>query len=152
MKQVFKSSCMFVALALLLGLTVTANATASSNLTLADQVNAGRELFSGTCSKCHQANGGGLQDVIPPLSGSDFLNSNPRRSIGILLRGLHGNVKVNGKDFDSTMPSMKLFNNDEIANVLTYVLNSWGNKGGRIDSSEVKAERDKLTATVPAGH
>jgi nitrite reductase (NO-forming) len=127
-------------------------AAAAGNLTVQDQVNAGRELFAGTCSVCHQANGAGLPGVFPPLAGSDFLNADIHRAVKIVLRGLNGKVKVNGNEFDSVMPPMSQLNDDEVANILTYVLNSWGNKGGKIDADEVKQERAKAAPAPAAGH
>ena len=132
--------------------STAAKAAESGTLTVQDQVNAGGQLFAGTCSVCHQANGAGLPGVFPPLAQSDYLNADPQRSIGVLLRGLSGKVSVNGKDFDSVMPAMNQLNDDEVANILTYVLNSWGNKGGRILSSEVKAERAKAVPVKAAAH
>jgi len=131
--------------------SVATKAAASGTLSLQDQVNAGRELFAGTCSVCHQPNGAGLSGVFPPLAGSDFLNADPQRAVGIALHGLSGKVVVNGKDYNSLMPPMSQLNDDEIANILTYVLNSWENKGGHIDASMVKSERAKVVAPA-AGH
>jgi nitrite reductase (NO-forming) len=127
-------------------------AAASGTLTLQDQINAGRELFAGTCSVCHQANGAGLPGVFPPLAQSDFLNSDLHRAVGIPLHGLTGKIVVNGKDYDSVMPPMNQLNDDEVANILTYVLNTWDNKGGRVDATEVKGERAKAVAAPAAGH
>ncbi|MEB0138076.1 copper-containing nitrite reductase [Undibacterium sp. CCC2.1] len=116
-------------------------------LSLQDQVNAGAQLFAGTCSVCHQSNGAGLAGVFPPLAKSDYLNADPTRAIGILLHGLNGKVSVNGKEFDSVMPAMNQLNDDEVANILTYVLNTWDNQGGRISAAAVKTVR--ATAVVP---
>jgi nitrite reductase (NO-forming) len=127
----------------LASVTKATQAAASGTLTLQDQINAGRELFAGTCSVCHQSNGAGLPGVFPPLAQSDFLNSDLHRAVGIPLRGLTGKVTVNGNEFNSVMPPMTQLNDDEIANILTYVLNSFGNKGGQIGASEVKTERAK---------
>ncbi|MFZ6746747.1 copper-containing nitrite reductase [Undibacterium sp. JH2W] len=132
--------------------STAAKAAESGTLTVQDQVNAGGQLFAGTCSVCHQANGAGLPGVFPPLAQSDYLNADPQRSIGVLLRGLSGKVSVNGKDFESVMPAMNQLNDDEVANILTYVLNSWGNKGGRILASEVKAERAMAVPAKAAAH
>ncbi len=127
------------------------NAAANGTLTLQDQVNAGKDLFAGTCSVCHQANGAGLAGVFPPLAKSDLLNADPQRAVGIALHGLTGKVIVNGSEYNSVMPPMNQLNDDEIANILTYVLNSWANSGGRVDAAMVKAERAK-PAAAPTGH
>jgi nitrite reductase (NO-forming) len=127
-------------------------AAASGTLTLEDQIKAGQALFAGTCSVCHQGNGAGLPGVFPPLAKSDYLNADRHRAITAVLRGLNGKINVNGKDYDSVMPPMSQLNDDEIANILTYVYNSWDNKGGRISTEEVKAIRSKATPVVAAGH
>ena len=126
-------------------------AAASGTLTLQDQVQAGKELFVGTCSVCHQANGAGLAGVFPPLAQSDYLAKDPQQVISVVLHGLSGKLKVNGKDYDSVMPPMNQINDDGVANILTYVLNSFGNAGGRITTDDVKRVRaTKVAAPAPA--
>jgi nitrite reductase (NO-forming) len=126
--------------------TATANA-ASGTLTIQDQIKAGQQLFAGTCSVCHQANGEGLANVFPPLAKSDFIASEVKRLANIVLGGLSGKVTVNGKDYNSVMPPMNQLNDDEVANILTYVLNSWGNPGGAVSTDDVKKAR---AGTAPA--
>jgi nitrite reductase (NO-forming) len=126
-------------------------AAAKGALTVEDQINAGKVLFTGTCSVCHQANGEGLPGVFPPLAKSDFIAADPKRPVEILLHGLSGKVTVNGKEYDSVMPPMTQLNDDEIANILTFVLNSWGNPGGRITVEDVaKARAQPAPAAAPA--
>ena len=108
--------------------------------------------FTGTCSVCHQANGRGLPNVFPPLAGSDFLMTDKQRSIGIVLNGLSGKVSVNGAAFDSVMPPMSQLNDDELANILTYVRNTWGNSGEAVSAAEVKAVRDSTKRPEGAAH
>jgi nitrite reductase (NO-forming) len=128
-------------------------AAATGTLTPKDQIAAGQALFAGTCSVCHQANGAGLPGVFPPLAKSDYLGQDPKRAINVVLHGLSGKVKVNGKDYDSVMPPMNQLNDDEVANILTYVLNSWGNPGGAISADDVKKQRAAKPATAnQAGH
>ena len=128
-------------------------AAAAGTLTPKDQIAAGQALFAGTCSVCHQANGAGLAGVFPPLAKSDWFGQDPKRAIGAVLHGLSGKMKVNGKDYDSVMPPMNQLNDDEVANILTYVLNSWGNPGGSISAADVKKERAAKPATTnQAGH
>ncbi len=134
------------------GVSAATKAAASGTLTLQDQINAGRELFAGTCSVCHQANGAGIPGVFPPLAKSDFLAADPHRAIGIALRGLTGKVVVNGGEYNSVMPPMSQLNDDEVANILTFVLNSWDNKGGNIDAATVKAERAKPAVAPKSEH
>jgi nitrite reductase (NO-forming) len=109
--------------------SLAAASTEKGTLTLEQQVKAGEALFTGTCSVCHQPSGQGIEGVFPPLAGSDLLATTPKRAIGIALNGLSGAVTVNGKTYNSVMPPMSQLNDDEIANILTYVTHSWGNKG-----------------------
>ncbi|HET9642886.1 MAG TPA: copper-containing nitrite reductase [Burkholderiaceae bacterium] len=134
-------------------LDAVAAATAAlekGTLTKEDQVHAGQALFAGTCSVCHQANGAGLPGVFPPLATSDYLAADPKRAIDVLLRGLNGKITVNGTEYNSVMPPMNQLNDDEIANILTYVLNSWGNPGERILPDEVRKARAGAAAKVTA--
>jgi nitrite reductase (NO-forming) len=112
-------------------------------LTLEEQVTLGKNVFESNCLACHQANGEGIPNAFPPLAKSDFLNADHNRAIGILLNGRSGPITVNGKNFDSVMPAIAL-NDEQIANVLTYVLNNFGNNGGQVTPSQVKAKRKPM--------
>ncbi|MDN7673661.1 copper-containing nitrite reductase [Burkholderia oklahomensis] len=133
-------------------LVKTSATTPAAPLSLQGQVKAGGAVFASTCAVCHQSGGAGLPGVFPPLAGSDFLAANPKRAISILLHGLNGKVTVNGHDYDSAMPPMAQLTDDEVANVLTYVLNSWGNPGGRVGVEEVAKVRTKTPAVAEASH
>jgi nitrite reductase (NO-forming) len=78
----------------------------------------------------------GVPKAFPPLAGSDFLLADKRRAIGVVVNGLEGPVKVNGETFNSVMPKLAL-SDDDVASVVTYILNSWGNKGDVIQSADV---------------
>jgi nitrite reductase (NO-forming) len=135
----------------LAAVTQATKAASSGNLTKEEQIKAGQQLFA-TCAVCHQSNGEGLPGVFPPLAKSDLIAADPKRPISILLKGLTGKITVNGKDYNSVMPPMSQLNNDEIANIVTYVLNSWGNPGGRVSADEVAKARADQTAAKPAEH
>jgi nitrite reductase (NO-forming) len=125
-----------------------AAAAQSGSLTLEQQIAAGKDLFAGTCSTCHQANGQGLPGVFPPLAGSSVLKAEPKRIVSIMLHGLSGKITVNGKDYDSVMPPMSQLRDDEVANIGTFVLNSWGNPGGRITAEEAAAARKQAAPSA----
>jgi nitrite reductase (NO-forming) len=126
-----------------------AAAKAAGTLTKEAQVEAGRVLYTGTCSVCHQDDGAGLPNVFPPLAKSDFLMADKERSIAVVLNGLSGPVTVNGAAFNSVMPPMSQLADDEIANILTYVRNSFGNEGDAVSKEEVAKVR--ATTERPAG-
>jgi len=66
----------------------------------------------------------------------------PKRAISIALNGLSGPLTVNGKTYNSVMPPMSQLNDDEIANILTYVTHAWGNQGtGAFTAAEIRAVR-----------
>ena len=127
-------------------------AAARGTLTKEQQIKAGESRFTGTCSVCHQANGEGLPNVFPPLARSDFLMADKQRAIGIVLNGLTGKVTVNGNVFNSVMPPMSQLNDDELANILTYVRNSWGNSGEVVSADEVKQVRASTKRPEGAAH
>ena len=129
-----------------------AEARAAGRLTIEDQIKAGEALYTGTCSVCHQANGTGHPDVFPPLAGSDYLMADKKRAIGVVVNGLSGPVTVNGKEYNSVMPPMSQLTDDEIANILTYVRNSWGNKGEAVSKDEVADVRKSTPRPAGAAH
>lgn len=132
--------------------TSASAAAKAGSLTKEDQIKAGEALFNGTCSACHQADGKGIPAVFPPLAGSDFLMADKDRSIGIVLNGLNGKVTVNGADFNSSMPPLSNLNDDEIANILTYVRNSFGNTGDAVTAEEVRTKRAATARPPGAAH
>ena len=107
--------------------------------TKAERIELGRKLFT-ICAACHQPTGRGLPNVFPPLAGSDFLNADKSRAIKTVIYGRQGAVVVNGMKFNNNMPSFPLSDSD-IANVLTYVYNSFGNAGLEVTPDEVKTLR-----------
>jgi nitrite reductase (NO-forming) len=129
----------------------TAAAMRAGSVTKEQQVEAGRLLYNGTCSVCHQNEGGGMPGVFPPLAGSDYLVADKRRAIEIVLNGMTGPVTVNGEEFNSVMPPMSQLTDDGIANILTYVLNSWGNEDGTVTPQEVTEVREATKGERPPG-
>jgi nitrite reductase (NO-forming) len=124
----------------------------AGKLTKEAQIAAGKVLYSGTCSTCHQMDGNGLANIFPPLAKSDFLMADKLRAIHIVLNGLTGPVKVNNATYNSVMPPMSQLNDDEIANILTFVRNEWGNKGDAVSAVEVKQVRAETKRPPGAAH
>jgi nitrite reductase (NO-forming) len=132
--------------------TAVAHAAAAmqrGTLDIKQQIAAGEVLYKGTCSVCHQVAGQGLPSVFPPLAKSDYLMHDKERAITIVLNGLSGRVTVNGDSYNSVMPPMSQLNDDDIANILTFVRNSWGNEGGAVLPAEVAGLR--ATTQRPPG-
>jgi len=99
----------------------------------------------GTCQSCHQANGMGIEGTFPPLAGSDFLLADKQRAIVQTLKGASSEITVNGKKYPGgvmgpAVAAVKL-TDQEVADVVNYILNSWGNKGGTVTVDDVIAAR-----------
>lgn len=107
-----------------------------------ERIALGKKVYMNSCFACHQNNGEGLNSSFPPLAKSDYLNADIKRTIRIVLEGLTGEITVNGDKYNSIMPSQNL-TDEEIANVLTFVYNSWGNSGKEVTPDMVKSERKK---------
>jgi mono/diheme cytochrome c family protein len=110
----------------------------------------GGEVFhrEAHCATCHQPDGKGLDPAFPPLVGTPWVTGSEERLIKIALHGIHGKIEVNGKTYDPEkgVPPMTAFgailNDKELAAVLTYVRNSWGNKAAPVSAETVKKVRE----------
>ncbi|HYE33385.1 MAG TPA: c-type cytochrome [Methylomirabilota bacterium] len=102
----------------------------------------GRTLYLRNCVICHQVTGMGMPGTFPPLAKSDFLMNERERSIRAVVEGMSGEITVNGKRYNGSMPPA-LLKDDEAAAVLNYARNSWGNKGEAITAEEVGRIRSK---------
>lgn len=108
---------------------------------MAERMEFGKNTYMQTCFACHQAEGQGIPNAFPPVAKSDYLNADVTRAIDIVLHGLTGEITVNGEKYNSIMTAQAL-SDDEIANVLTYVYNSWGNSKKEVTPAMVKAVRN----------
>ena len=100
----------------------------------------GRELYGNSCGACHQAHGKGLANMAPTLAKSDWVNGSLSRLIGVAVHGLSGPIKVNGKlaeNIPPIMPPHGYMKDDQLADVLTYVKNAWGNRSGLVSAQEI---------------
>jgi mono/diheme cytochrome c family protein len=97
------------------------------------------------CATCHQANGKGLAPAFPPLNNSPWVTGDTDRLIKLTLHGLMGPLEINGQKFDGAVPMTPfggILKDDEVAGVLTYVRNQFGNKAPAITPQDVKRVRD----------
>ncbi|AUC81161.1 copper-containing nitrite reductase [Lacinutrix sp. Bg11-31] len=104
---------------------------------LEEQMELGKQVYMQTCFACHQAEGQGIPNAFPPLAKSDYLNADVNRAIGIVLKGKTGEITVNGKKYNSVMTRQSI-SSDEIADVMTYIYNSWGNNKTNVTKSQVE--------------
>jgi nitrite reductase (NO-forming) len=121
-----------------------------AGLTREIQMAKGQQVFMQTCFVCHQPNGQGIPGQIPPLAKSDYLMADKERAIRAVLQGLSGEITVNGKKYNGQMIPLNTLTDDEIANALTYVRNSWGNSGDAAAVAEVRRIRSEAPAVTSA--
>jgi nitrite reductase (NO-forming) len=100
----------------------------------------GKELYSLYCQSCHMEKGEGVEGLYPPLAKTSYLK-NTRKIIDIILKGQFGEVIVNGKKYNTDMPAQAYLTDEQIADILTYIRSSWGNKYPPIKPAQVKAQR-----------
>ena len=115
---------------------------AASRAADAPQMERGRGLYLQHCFYCHQADGQGSPGTFPALAKSDFLMADRVRAIRILCEGIGGEIVVNGEKYNGRMP-VPVLDDAQAADVLTFVLNSWGNSAPAANAAEIKAVRAK---------
>jgi len=114
----------------------TPKVVVNTSKTLAEKMESGKKIYMQTCFACHQAEGQGIPNAFPPLAKSDYLNADVNRAIGIVLKGKTGEITVNGVKYNSVMTRQAISNN-EIADVMTYIYNSWGNNKTNVTKAQV---------------
>lgn len=129
--------------------------TASKSAVVAqvDPVAAGKRLYNqpGACVTCHQANGMGIPGAFPPLVGSEWVLGSEERLVRIVLHGLAGEIKVKGVVYNSVMPAFGEgggfnWNDERVANVLSYIRHEWGNSASLVDKAKVTEIRTQAAA------
>ena len=109
---------------------------------MAKSIANGKNVYTNNCMNCHMEDGKGLESAFPPIAKSDFLKRPPKDLINVILKGQSGEIKVNGVLYNGMMPAQDYLSDEEIADVLNYINNSWGNKNLKpILPSQVKLLR-----------
>jgi mono/diheme cytochrome c family protein len=103
----------------------------------------GKKVYDLTCLACHQANGSGVPNLNPPLKQTKWVLGDKDTLIKILLNGMNEEIEIDGEYFSNTMPSQAALKDEQIADVLTYIRNSFGNKADAVTVEEVKKLRPK---------
>lgn len=97
----------------------------------------GKKLYETYCSNCHQTDGKGFAKLYPPLAGADYLLDNLPAAACIIKNGMEGELEVNGVTYNQMMPANQSLTPLEIAEILTYISNSWGNESGLSNARDV---------------
>ena len=113
------------------------------------QADRGKKIFSANCAVCHQPNGlGAASQGYPPLAGSEIVNGGSKRVGMIVLKGLQGPITIKGQQFGTAVmqPWDKTLTDAKIADVITYIRQEWGNKGGPVSAAQIAALRKELAS------
>ncbi len=108
---------------------------------MAELMTAGEASYKTNCAACHQPTGQGLAGAFPPLAKSDFLMKDRTKVIATVVQGRSGEISVNGMKYNGVMPNMGHLADKDIAAILTYVSNSWGNKASAFNVAEIAQVR-----------
>jgi len=110
----------------------------------------GKALFTANCAVCHQATGAGVPGVFPPLDGSEWVTTDSRVVVNILLHGVEGEIKVKDTVYRGSMPPFgEQLSDDELAAVATYIRSQWSNSADAVNAGQVAAERTAVARTTP---
>jgi mono/diheme cytochrome c family protein len=119
---------------------MTAASPGGAMVAAAGNAAAGKTVYDTNCSSCHQANGEGSPGAFPPLAGNSTVTGLPGTVIHIVKYGLTGPVTVAGKTYNGMMPAWGTqLSNVQIADAVTYIRTSWGNKAKPVTTAEVAA-------------
>ena len=105
-------------------------------------MSAGKTIYMQSCVTCHQTDGGGVGNLNPPIIKTNYVLGNKTRLINVVLKGL-SQQEVDGEKYSNAMPPLNYLTDKQVANVLTYIRNSFGNKASAITAEEVKKTRGK---------
>lgn len=103
----------------------------------------GKKVYDSFCLVCHMADGSGVPGMHPPLIQTEWVTGDKNRLIDITLNGMSGKIEVNGETYNSIMPPHSHLTDKQIADVLTYVRQSFGNNASEITVEEVQKVRNK---------
>ena len=108
---------------------------------MTQKMEAGKTVYNSYCIACHQQDGSGVPGAFPPLRETEWVNGEKDTLISIVLNGLQGPIEVNGEQYNNVMTPHNFLSDDEVAAVLTYVRNSFGNNASEVTADEVAALR-----------
>lgn len=115
----------------------------SEEIKLEQYLVAGQQLFIQHCSSCHQTDGQGLAQLFPPLNKSDYLDNHLDSVACIIHNGLSGDIVVNGVTYNQPMPAIPQLTALDIAEITTYIFNSWGREHGIIGVKEIEKKLEQ---------
>lgn len=131
------SNTLSVFFLLLLLIGCTPNQKSGNSVKFQQYFVEGEQLYIQHCSNCHQKSGKGLGLVYPPLDESDYMNENIDDVLCLIKNGISGELIVNGKGYNQAMPGIPTLTDLEIAEIATYIYNSWSHNHGIVEVKQV---------------
>jgi mono/diheme cytochrome c family protein len=117
----------------------------SNNKLVAASAARGKTVYLQRCMVCHQADGGGVPKLNAPLDGASSVNgTNIAKLVKNIVKGFNDRVEIDGEFYENAMPAAADLTDQQIADVLTFIRNSWTNKAGPVTTLQVKQTRSKL--------
>ncbi|WP_423147665.1 c-type cytochrome [Rubrolithibacter danxiaensis] len=120
------------------------NASKTQQPGLKESIARGQKVYTQYCVTCHQVDGSGVPRLNPPLIKTSYVLGDKTELAKIVLNGFNEQVEIDGEYYSNTMPPFKALSDQEVADVLTYVRNNFGNKASQVNSALVKMVRATL--------
>jgi mono/diheme cytochrome c family protein len=125
MKKVILYSLLFLAIAAIINACQSAD-----EIEMAKYLSNGKDIYESRCQNCHGKNGEGLGELAPPLTDTVFLKANKQQLACYIKNGANQPMLINGKTYQEKMPAFKDLHDIDVAQVIVYITNSFGNKQG----------------------
>lgn len=138
-----KASIVFVLMIFFIYLLMQPTSTAARQSALKASMERGKPIYNKYCLSCHQADGSGVPGLNPPLIKTTWVTGDKKRLINIVLKGMNQPIEIEGDTYENVMAPHGFLKDDQVADVLNYVRNSFSNKASIVTAAEVKAVRAK---------
>jgi len=134
--------------ALLVGVLAAGGCIGTTERAKRQQFARGKMLYKTHCQRCHKADGKGFQQLYPPLAGVDYLERHEQKIPCIIKKGMKGPVKVAGKEYNLPMPGNQELTAHEIAQLITYLYNAWGQEHPKFEPEMVQKALNRCDSVV----
>jgi mono/diheme cytochrome c family protein len=122
--------------------TTTTSSTSASSLKAS--IERGQKVYATFCLTCHQVDGGGVPKMNPPLIKTKWVLGDKKELVSVIIKGMKDPIEIEDEEYHNPMPPHAHLTDQQIADVLTFVRNNFGNKASAVSASEVKGVRAKL--------
>lgn len=116
-----------------------------------DPMTAGRQVYTRVCQSCHQQDGSGVRGAFPSLVGSEWVTGDPARPVNVVLHGMRGEIVRDGVTYNASMPGFgRLLSDQDVAHLITYIRNAFGNEAGEVSPEQVGNMRQATAGRTEA--